>query len=434
MLLPRWLALVLLTSCVSCSRSAPRSQAAVAAPASSAVPPAASASATGAPRKAGPPTFEGPSNVVQSMALTDAGQVRFVNAASLVEWTPATSAMTKRPIPFDTLYTAASKAPAKVTFGKEGELLLPPMAAPASCIAKADCKRNAEATEAEVSFEFSDDGQRVLFAACEFAVYPALCALSVFDFASGAVVAKLFSGGWTGGVARHLAPKGDYAILVGVGRTEIVSLASQKIVFSAAYTINDFPRFRFVDEHTVLFSAAGELKVVELTTGKLVRRKVLADDTTLELGPDGRRVLLTGTGFAVWSATTGVTVNAVKGPPRCADCKGEWTSDRHVRFSGLGAGRPDVLFDAVTKTQSESAPPDEAVFAADGFTVTRNLWDGSLRVTTPTGKRAPLEATKDAPRFFVAGGRLFAQCWAWADIIEADGTGHSFPRTVFQAH
>ena len=51
-----------------------------------------------------------------------------------------------------------------------------------------------------------------------------------------------------------------------------------------------------------------------------------------------------------------------------------------------------------------------------------------------TGKRAPLEATKDAPRFFVVGGRLFAQCWAWADVIEADGTGHSFPRTAYQVH
>lgn len=369
------------------------------------------------------------------MALTDAGQVRFVNAGSLVEWTPATAAMTKRPIPFDTLYTTASKAPAKVTLGKEGELLLPPMAAPPACVARADCKPNAQATEAELSFEFSDDGQRVLFSACEFAVYPALCALSVFDFASGAVVAKLFSSGWAGSVARHLSPKGDYLVLVGVARTEMVALASQKSVFSAAYTLNDFPRFRFLDDHTVLFSAAGELQVADLTTGKIVRRKVLAGDVSVEPSPDGRRVLVSGAGgFAVWGATTGATVNAVKAPPRCSECKGEWTGDRHVRFSGLGAARPDVLFDVVAKTQSESAPPDETVFSSEGFTVTRNLWDGSLRVTTPTGERAPLEATKDAPRFVVVGGRLFAQCWAWADVIEADGTGHSFPRTVFQAH
>ncbi len=384
-----------------------------------------------------PPAFEGPSNLVQSMAVTDAGQVRFVSTGALVEWTPATAATTKRPLPLEALYQTASKAAPQLILGKEGELSLPAMAAPAKCLAKADCKVNAGAAGVDAAFELAGDGQKVLFSACEMAVYPALCALSVFDFASGAVVAKLFSPGWVGDVARHLSPKGDYLVLVGIGRTEMVSLATERRVFSATYTINDFPRYRFLDDKTVLFSAAGKLEVADLSAGKVVRTEVAQEGATLELAPDGRRVLLQRSPapqYSVWNALTGATTKAIKVPPQCADCKAEWTSERHVRFSGMGAAHPDLLFDVVAKTHTETAPPDETVFSSEGFIVTRNLWDGSLHVTTPGGKRTPLEATHDTPTFAVVGGRLFAQCWAWAQIIEADAVAHSFPRTVFQAH
>ncbi len=383
-------------------------------------------------RKGAPPVFEGP-NPVQSVAVTDAGQVRFVSTTSLVEWTPATSATTSRPIPLDALYQTASKATPKLVLGKEGELSIAPMQAPTKCIGKSDCKVNPEATDADVAFEISDDGQRVLFSACESAVFPALCALSVFDFASGAVVAKLFSAGWAGGVARHLSPKGAYVVLVGVNRTEMVRLETEKSVFSSGYTLNDFPRFRFIADHNVLFSAAGELRVVDLLTGKLVSRKVLAGDSEVVLGPDGRLVLFTGpAGYAVWSATTGITLAVANRVPSCTDCKAEWTSERHIRLSGQGRSQPDLFFDVVAKAKSEVA--EETAFSSEGFTVSRNLRDGTLHVTTPNGTRAPLEATSDAPHFTVGGGRLFAQCWAWAKVVEADGSGHSFPRTQLQAH
>ncbi len=338
--------------------------------------------------------------------------------------------MTKRAIPLDDLYTTATKAKPKLKLDKD-QLSLPPMAPPARCVDQPACKLDPAVTEVDVSFDFSGDGRRLLFSAYD-SGSPGSCALSVLDFGSGAVIAKLFSGGWVASLGRQLSPKGDYVVLSGVARLEVIALATQKVVFTASYTINDFARFRFVGDHTLVFSSAEGLQSVDLETAKVVRKRALSDSAVMEIAPDGRRILLSASPrFAVWDATTGATVSL---GTTCVGCTVKWTSDRYLHLAELSNGRPDVLFDVVTKKNLDAAPPDETLFSSGGFSVTRNLWDASLAVTTPAGKRVPLESTPDTPRFAVVEGRLFAQCWAWASVVEADGVAHSFPRTPYAAH